>query len=142
MKSWMLISLTGSLMLSLAACTSHGQRIEVSCDDFYGESSLNGTIELNPGEQLELSLCSNPTTGFQWEDPPLVSDPSVIEAQAMHFDEPSIAGNSELVGAPGIQRWTFKGLESGFAKIELTYSQPWEGGDKAAWTYQLSVTVR
>jgi inhibitor of cysteine peptidase len=132
----------GGVMLLLASCTGGGRRIEVGCDQFYIEPSQRGTIELKAGEQFELTLCSNPTTGFQWLDPAEIGDPAVLEQISMNFEEPPIKGESRLVGAPGVQNWTFKAIAAGSTQVSFSYSQPWEGGEQDAWHYTLSVTVR
>ncbi|MEJ2011644.1 MAG: protease inhibitor I42 family protein [Anaerolineales bacterium] len=131
-----------STMLLIASCGGASQRIEVGCDQFTIDASQSAAIELRPGEQVELTLCSNPTTGFQWLDPAEISDPAVIEQVSMNFIEPPLKGESKLVGAPGIQNWTFKALAAGSAQVSLSYSQPWEGGEQDAWHYTLTVTVR
>ena len=142
MKKILIMAAVGLFVILIAACAGGNQRIEVSCDDFYREASQSGTVEAKVGETFELALCSNPTTGFQWEDPATISDPVVLEQVSMVFEEPSDSVDSQLVGAPGIQGWTFKAMHAGNAQVSLTYSQPWEGGEKDAWFYILDVTVR
>jgi predicted secreted protein len=142
MKRWNSTALIGIALVALAACAGGGKRIEISCDDFYADPAQSGRLEMSPGEQFELVLCSNPTTGFQWEDPPAVSAPTVLEQLGMTFEEPGAGGQSEWVGAPGMQSWTFEALSAGDAQVSLTYSQPWEGGEKGVWSYTLAVTVR
>jgi len=142
MKRWIVVTLASIAVVALAACGSSGQRIEVSCGDFYAASSQSGAITLSPGERFELVLCSNPTTGFQWEDQSAISDPAVLASAGMVFEIPGTSGQSEWVGAPGMQTWTFEALSAGKAQVAFSYSQPWEGGEKDAWSYLLSVTVR
>lgn len=131
-----------SLALALGACGGGNPRIEVSCDDFYAQARQVGSIELAPGEQFELVLCSNPTTGFQWEDPAVISDPAALEQTGMIYEEPAGRAEAELAGAPGAQSWSFKALEGGRTQVTFTYSQPWDGGEKSAWSYMLDITVR
>ena len=45
------------------------------------------------------------------------------------------------VGAAGKEVWTFEAIKKGTTKVRMEYSQPWEGGLKAEWTYTLTVTV-
>jgi inhibitor of cysteine peptidase len=54
--------------------------------------------------------------------------------------EPPAEGS--MVGAPGKEIWTFKALKKGQSSISMEYSQPWEGGTKAAETFQLTVVVK
>ena len=48
-------------------------------------------------------------------------------------DVPGVAGKEERV---------FKTLKRGSTSISMEYSQPWEGGIKAEWTFDLNVSVR
>ncbi|MCD6567992.1 MAG: protease inhibitor I42 family protein [Dehalococcoidia bacterium] len=50
--------------------------------------------------------------------------------------------NTDMVGAPGKEVWTFEALEKGSSTISMEYSQPWEGGEKAAQTFSLTVVVK
>ena len=130
------------MAVALGACGGGNSRIEVSCDSFYAQAAQSGTIELTPGEQFELVLCSNPTTGYQWEDPAIINNPAVLQQTGMIYEAPAGREQEELAGAPGAQSWTFKALEAGSTQVALAYSQPWDGGEKGAWSYSLSVTVR
>ena len=130
------------LMLGALAACGGGQRVEVSCDSFYAAANQRGSIDLAVGETFELALCSNATTGYQWDEAAVISNPAVVEEAGMVYEEPASSGGSVLVGAPGIQTWTFKAAAVGSAEISLTYSQPWQGGEKGAWTYTLQVAVR
>ncbi len=47
-----------------------------------------------------------------------------------------------MVGADGIEVWTFKALKIGTSDISMEYSQPWEGGEKDAYGFFLTVVVR
>ena len=53
------------------------------------------------------------------------------------FEEPE--GN--MLGAAGVEIWTFEAVEKGTTEIQMEYSQPWEGGLKAEWTYTMTVIV-
>ena len=33
-------------------------------------------------------------------------------------------------------------LEKGITEVSMEYSQPWEGGEKGAWTFKMTVTVK
>jgi len=142
MKRYGLFAVVLLVLGLLAACGGSGQRIEVSCDSFYAAANQRGSIDLAVGETFELALCSNATTGYQWDEAAEISNPAVIEEAGMVYEEPASSGSSPLVGAPGIQTWTFKAAAVGTAEISLSYNQPWQGGEQGAWTYTLQVTVR
>ncbi len=85
-----------------------------------GAATLNETIKL--GETYQLSLKSNPTTGFRWElkTKPLYSERTSVD-EFGEFIEPS----TDQMGAPGKQIFTFLGKNAGEEHIELSYERPW-----------------
>lgn len=97
------------------------------------------TIEMAVGETLTVTLESNPTTGFSWA---LTSnsDETVLQ-EVDHEYVADAAAETPLMGAGGVENWTFKALAKGEATISMEYSQPWEGGEKAVQTFTLTVTV-
>jgi predicted secreted protein len=46
-----------------------------------------------------------------------------------------------VVGAAGGEVLTLRAGAAGTTTLLIEYGQPWEGGTKGTWTYQLSVTV-
>src|SRR4051812_9571115 len=68
------------------------------------ESSSAAGARLRVGQELDVRLGANSTTGFTWRfqpDPPLLLQPT-----ARRF-EPSAAGASPLPGAGGVQVFAF-----------------------------------
>ena len=127
------------LMLSLSSCiiTSKETHVAISCDEFTDYPSVNrNEFTIGVGDKVYVELCSNPTTGFKWSYE-MTGDPSVKE-EDYDFEEP----NSDLTGSAGIEKWTFEGVEKGTARIMMEYSQPWDGGIKKEWGYQLTITVK
>ena len=123
--------------------------LSVSCDEFLGAqhpdtgtASLQETVRIAAGGEVTLTLCSNPSTGFGWESPRY--DPSALALVGHDVLTPA----SSLPGAPGSETWVFRTLACPTAgpigcpesTVVLSYSQPWAGGAKAAWTFTLTVT--
>jgi len=113
--------------------------VDVSCDDFTKLQSISKEIEVAVDSSFTVTLCSNPTTGFQWESAK-ISDQTVLEQIDHQFVSPKRA-LPPPPGTAGQEVWTFKVLKAGKSTISIEYSQPWEGGEKAAWTYALTVLV-
>lgn len=124
--------------LTLFSCIVTSQNIveEYSCDDFSeNPTSLSDDYNIEVGDKITIKLCSNATTGFQW-DYEITGDTAVKE-EDHDFEEP----DGDIAGAPGTEVWTFEGTEKGTAVISMEYSQPWEGGMKKEWTYQMTIKV-
>ncbi len=140
-SNWSLILLVGAMVLvSCGGSGPEGASVDVQCTDFMENGDLGDQVELAVGDTLTLSLCSNATTGFQW-GPAAIADESVLQETNRRFQSPEEVGTEPVVGAPGEEIWTFEALRAGQTTVDLEYSQPWEGGEKGAWTYVLTVMV-
>ena len=132
-----LVTLAASLPLLSCVVTSHDYCVEVSCDQFRDNSHHSGEFEVEVGDKVRVELCSNPTTGFEWTQK--MSGDTVLREEDRDFVE---AEDEGVVGAAGKDLWTFEAIDKGTAEVSMEYSQPWDGGIKAEWTYTLTVTVK
>jgi len=137
-----LVCAMAAISLFLFACfpASKQASVEVSCDDFIELQHISQEVEVAVDGSLTVTLCSNPTTGFQWESPQ-ITDQTVLE----QIDHKFVSPESEPPpppGTPGQEVWTFKALKEGESTISIAYSRPWEGGEKAAWTFALTVVAK
>jgi len=124
-----------ALLLSSCIVTSHDFNVEISCDEFGENNHRSGEFEVEVGDKIRMKLCSDPTTGFQWDYEMTVEN--VLREEDHDFEEPE----GEVPGAAGIEIWTFEAVETGTTEVQMEYSQPWEGGLKSKWTYNMTVTV-
>lgn len=98
------------------------------------QSSNNTDVSVAVGEQVEIALRENPTTGFRWElkmdgAPACVPRGSTYEAPA--------AG----VGRAGTRRWRFEAVQAGSGVIELVYRRSFEADKPPAEVFHLAVNV-
>ena len=148
------IALSMLLVLLLAGCKTeatpethvpplHGgqeaQMIELSVDDFAAQNHITKVIELIRPGSLIVSLGANPTTGFEWSDAE-ISDPAVVAEQSFVYVPPQT--ESTAVGAPGKSVWVFDSQQPGATTIKMSYSRPWEGGEKDVYTLTINVEVK
>jgi inhibitor of cysteine peptidase len=115
--------------------------VEVSCDDFYEHKHLSQQVEVAAGDSFSVTLCSNPTTGFQWSESAQISDPTVLQQTGHQFVSPQ-SEPPPPPGTPGQEVWTFNALNKGTSTVSLEYSRPWEGGEKGEWTFVLTVVAK
>jgi inhibitor of cysteine peptidase len=131
-----------AIPLLLGACSS-GTTVEVSCDDFMEDNHITRQVEVSTGETFTVTLCSNASTGFQWVEPAQVSDKGVLRQTGHEFIAPEEEdGELPAPGTAGQQQWTFEALRKGTTEVSMEYSRPWEGGEKGAWTFTLTVVVK
>lgn len=112
-------------------------QIELTYDELMNQKQITKEVEVNLPGSLIITLSSNPSTGYQWEAAK-IGNSAIIAEDSHQFVEPQ----SDLVGAPGKDVWTFKTLEKGTSTINFQYSRPWEGGENGEWTVNLTVVVK
>ncbi len=144
MKSKLIIvGLMVILALSLLACSPASTKVwvEVPIDDFMNQKHVSGQVEVAMGDSFTVTLGSNPTTGFQWAEEAQISDTGVLKQVDHEFISPE-SEPPPPPGTPGQEVWTFEALKKGTTIVSMEYGRPWEGGEKAEWTYNLTVTVK
>ena len=135
-----LVGIVVAALLSLVACSSAAEQAQVSVDidDFMEQKHISKEVEVAADGSLTVTLGSNQTTGFKWELAE-ITDESVLEYVDDEYVPPEDTG---VVGAGGKEVWTFTALKKGTTEVSMEYSRPWEGGEKAEWTFVLTVVVK
>lgn len=136
----MLIAAMCVALLPLLSCTMTESRIlavdvAISCDKFSVAKHYMNEFEAEVDTVITVNLCSNPTTGFEWEYE--ITPEGVLEMTGHDFVPPE----GEAMGAPGMDVWTFTAIGEGVAEVRMEYNEPWEGGEKEEWTFTFTVTV-
>ena len=86
---------------------------------FYGENTPR--IEVGVGENIDIALEANPTTGYAWaivKQP----DPGIAGFLKSGYE----AGDSNLAGAGGHHHFIFRAVGRGTTTIQLDYRRSWE----------------
>jgi len=127
-----------AILFLIPSClvTSRDINVDISCDEFTTNNNIRNDFQVEIGDKIRVKLCSNPTTGFKWEYK--MSVENVIKEEDYDFEEPE---DKNLVGASGKEVWTFEAVSKGTTEVRMEYSRPWEGGEKAEWTYTMTVNV-
>lgn len=139
--------LSSSLMASsLTGCTKGSDTresgpqtttIEVSYDDLLDQKNITRTLTLNIGDTLQISLGSNPSTGFRWTPQMQITDATVLAQAGHEVLGPSVA----RPGAAGREVWALQAIGPGATTVSTTYGRPWSGEEKDSWTFSAEVTV-
>jgi inhibitor of cysteine peptidase len=116
----------------------HTETIQISYDDLQKDKQISRSTTLAVGDFLQMSLASNPSTGFSWDEKLLISDPKVL-AQTGHE---ALAPKENKPGAPGSEVWMVQAMAPGNSTVSTSYGRPWEGGEKDAWVFSVNVTVK
>jgi inhibitor of cysteine peptidase len=131
---------------SLTGCTGHTDpptsgpqttTIEVSYDDLLNQKHITRDLTLKVGDTLQVSLGSNPSTGFGWIPQMQITNSAVL-AQTGHE---VLASSADRTGASAREVWALQAIAPGSTTLSTSYGRPWPGGEKDAWTFVAQVTV-
>jgi inhibitor of cysteine peptidase len=95
-------------------------------------------LQLYSGQQVVLTLPSNPTTGYRW----MLRDNA---KNVLHSLGPEVYSNPEdagLVGSAGQSTWRFQANQAGEGHLLLTYQRPWEPEVAPAQTFDCRLLVK
>lgn len=94
-------------------------------------------IVVRPGATFTITLASNHTTGYRWQ---LAAQPksSVVRQLGSTYRENS----SGMLGAGGVEVWSFKAAGQGKTNIVLQYLRSFEHGVPAVKAQTFSVSVQ
>jgi inhibitor of cysteine peptidase len=115
-------------LLFLGACASKPHAITKSQKDD------GSTVEMHVGDQLDVTLDSNPTTGLSWV---IAAGDSIVALQG----EPQFLPGSDAQGAPGTETLHFGAADKGKTTLRLEYKKPFEQDVPPAKVYTLRVAV-
>ncbi len=137
-------------LISAAACTAASaatadkteqgvKEIAIATSDEFDQNQhIRKEVEIAKGNTLVVTLFSNGTTGFSWDENAQIADTGIIQQLKHEY----IGAETNMPGAPGAEQWTFEAVNTGTTTVHLEYSRPWEGGEKGVWTFDLTVTVK
>ncbi len=113
--------------------------ISIPIEEFPNHPHIDVVMHAVVGEELVVTLGSNPTTGFQWSEVAEISDETIIQQVSHKFIGPDI---TMPPGTPGEEVWTFKALKEGTTTISLEYSRPWIEEEIGHWTVTITATIK
>ena len=112
--------------------------ISINTDQFAQTAHIQKQMAVAKGEQIVITLASNASTGLSWNETAVIGDASLIQ----QLGHETIASDSNLMGASGNEQWTLKAMKAGTTTVHFEYGRLWEGGEKAVWTLDLTVTIK
>jgi predicted secreted protein len=82
------------------------------------ESELPAKISTSRDEDFNVQLESNPTSGFRWQFVPVAGEPELINETTVP--------NSQAIGGPASQIFTFRASTPGTYKLVFELRRSWE----------------
>ena len=98
------------------------------------EKDNDRTLDIHPGETIQISLPENATTGYRWEIDRY--DEDVLKLLAA---EPCYTANA--VGSGGVVAFTFQGKKTGAGEIALKHWRSWEGDSSVIARFRIRLNV-
>ncbi len=103
------------------------------------EADNDGQIELEQGQILVVTLQSNPTTGYSWQQAEN-QEPFLEKMGEPQFTQTPTDG-PPVVGAGGWEIFRFKAVSVGQMTLQLGYRRSWEEGVDPILTFSIEVIV-
>lgn len=93
------------------------------------------TVNLSQGNELEIQLAGNPTTGYGWSV--TECDSNIVQPDS----KPQYTPDSDLMGSGGLYRFIFKAVSTGETALTLAYRRPWETNTPPIETFGIRIQV-
>lgn len=123
------------LMLMPSCTTSFDYSLTVDCDDFDENPNNVSEYTLEVGDKIRVELCSNPSTGYEWDYEMTIE--GVIMEEDHDYDEPE----GDVDGATGTEFWTFEAVNPGSTEVIMEYGPAGSGEVEDQLTLVMTVTV-
>jgi len=151
LRRLLLLLLVGSFVMALlAGCRVSASELPAKAAEDERPSDAQPVLDnpepliieerLTPhGEEFEVHLQGNPTTGYAWQVAELDEQKVVKIAEEYVESRP---GDQQIVGAGGAYIFRFRASAQGRTRIVMVYRRPWEKDVDPLRTYILDLTVR
>ena len=114
--------------------------ISISIDTFQNQPHIDAVMNATVGEELTVTLGSNPSTGFSWSKYAEIGDETIVQQTSQIYIDTS-AVTPPPPGASGVEIWTFEALKKGTTMIFMEYSRSWENIE-SEWTVTITVNIK
>lgn len=95
-------------------------------------------LQLRVGQDFNLRLPSNPTTGFRW----VLRENGAPVLKLLGPEVYSTPEEAGVVGSAGVSTWRFRAVASGQGHLSLDYRRPWENGVAAEKNFDCRILVK
>jgi inhibitor of cysteine peptidase len=125
-KIWQMLLVSALAVMVLSAC---GGGTVVAGEDMSGSE-----VSVKKGENVEIKLNGNASTGYSWVVKEL--DESILQSNG----DPDYKADSILTGSGGTYIYSFKAIETGTTTIKMAYLRTFENNPPVQ-EFELTVTV-
>lgn len=118
-----------ALMLGNTATTLAGESMKLS------ENDSGKTVEIHVGDELEVALPGNPTTGYTWEV-------STLDSNVLKLDKTAFVADGKAIGAGGIEVIKIHAIAAGECKVKLIFHRSFEPSLPPSKTFEVIVIIK
>ena len=134
MRPGLLRALAAASLLCLQACASlSGQVVQVEEDD------SGRTVELKPGQILDIRLMTFPARGLTLSLGSIVTPTLALEGQPAYYDD-TIQGG--VAGTGSFEAWRFRAVQPGHVNVRMDYRLQWEATGAPTRSVSYDVVVK
>lgn len=87
------------------------------------------------GDELEIKLPGNPTTGYVW----VISS---LDSNALRLDKEDFIANDNAIGAGGFEIKRFQAITPGTSHLKLIFHRPFEPHAPPETTFAITIIIK
>ncbi len=99
------------------------------------ENDTGKTVEIAIGDELEIILPANPTTGYDWEV-------SSIDSSILQSNKADFVANTPAIGAGGLEVIKFQAIATGKSELKLIFHRPFEQNTPPLKNFAVTVIIK
>jgi predicted secreted protein len=98
------------------------------------ENDSGKTVEIKCGDQLEVELPGNPTTGYVWEV-------SSLDLNVLRLAKTDYIANEKTIGSGGIEVMIFEAIATGTSVLNLKFHRSFEHNVPPIKTFEITAII-
>ena len=118
-----------ALSLANTSNTLAGESMKLS------ENDSGKIVEISVGDELEVALPGNPTTGYIWEV-------SSINSNVLRLDKIDFVAHDQAIGGGGIEIRRFHAISEGKSEVKLIFHRSFEQNIPPIKTFEVTVIIK
>ena len=126
-KAW--ISLIFIFVLTNVDFLTAGEIMKIT------ENDSGKTVEIKVGDDLEIALPANPTTGYVWEV-------SALDDTVLKLEKTDYIADDKAIGSGGMEVIKFHALAEGRSEARLIFHRPFERNVPPLKTFSAIVLIK
>jgi inhibitor of cysteine peptidase len=99
------------------------------------ERDYGRTVEISVGDELEIILPGNPTTGYVWEL-------SSLDVNRLRLGQVEFFANNKTLGSVGMETIKLHAIAAGTSIVQLIFHRPFEKNIPPLKTFELNLIIK